>query len=98
MLICPAITRHRSDSVPPPSHGRHSISNILSEAMRIDLSHLKATAEQIGTHVSTLADALRSSPDQAAIDEIASKLDAVDAALKGLVPDSSAAPVDGSAA
>jgi hypothetical protein len=34
MLICPAIRRHRSDSVPLPSHGRHSISNILSEAMR----------------------------------------------------------------
>ena len=34
MLICPAIGRHRSDSVPPPSHDRHSAGNILSEAMR----------------------------------------------------------------
>ena len=70
--------------------------------MAIDISHLKATAEQIGTHVSALADALRSSPDQAAIDEIADKLDAVDAALKGLVPEgpatASTPPVDGSPA
>ena len=52
----------------------------------VDLSHLKAAAEQLGTDVAALAEALRNSPDQTAVNDIADKLDAVDLALKGLIP------------
>lgn len=55
-----------------------------------DLSHLKAAADQIGADVALLAETLRSSPDQPAIDDVANKLDAIHLAITGLIP---AAPV-----